>query len=55
MGCENESNLEASGLWDLVQIDEVTEAQMRDYREERRRRYKAKTCIHSAVSKAIFT
>ena len=57
-----ESYLETSGLWDLVQTDMVTKfpenptiAQMRDYREERRKRYKAKTYIHSAVSEAIFT
>ena len=57
-----ESYLEVSGLWDLVQTDVVTKflenptiAQMRDYREEKKRRYKAKICIHSAVSEEIFT
>ena len=28
---------------------------MIDYREDKRRRYKTKTCIHSAVLEAIFT
>lgn len=30
-------------------------AQIKNNREERKKRYKAKTCIHSTISKTIFT
>ena len=52
-----ESYLEACDLWDLVEADpeDPPLAHMRNNRDERKRRYKAKTCIHSAVSETIFT
>ncbi|KAH9666119.1 DUF4219 domain-containing protein [Citrus sinensis] len=63
--CENyqiwvvkmESYLEACDLWDLVEAnpEDPPLAHMRNNRDERKRRYKAKTCIHSAVSETIFT
>ena len=51
-----ESYLQACDLWDLVETDpeDPTMAQIRNNREERKRRYKAKTWIHSAVSETIF-
>ena len=55
-----ESYLQASDLWDAIVEDKVplgedpTMAQIRNHREERRRRYKAKTCIHSAVLDEVF-
>ena len=54
--------LQANELPDLVEYDETsplpkdpTLAQIRNQREERKMKYKAKTCIHLAVSKTIFT
>ena len=35
--------------------EDPTMAQIRNQREERKRRYKAKTCIHSAVTEEVFT
>nr|GMC80153.1 Retrovirus-related Pol polyprotein from transposon RE1 [Ipomoea batatas] len=52
-----ETYLEAHGLWEMLEIDEVpalpedpTIAQMREYREEKKKMNKAKTCIHSALT-----
>ena len=45
-----ESYLQACDLWDLVEIDheDPTVVQIRNNREERKRRYKANTSIHFA-------
>nr|GMC71501.1 Retrovirus-related Pol polyprotein from transposon RE1 [Ipomoea batatas] len=57
-----ETYLEAHGLWEMLEIDEVpalpedpTIAQMREYVEEKKRMNKAKTCIHSALTDEVFT
>ncbi|XP_031127658.1 uncharacterized protein LOC116029757 [Ipomoea triloba] len=57
-----ETYLEAHGLWEMLEIDEVpalpedpTIAQMREYREEKKKMNKAKTCIHSALTDEVFT
>nr|GMC49190.1 uncharacterized protein LOC113766746 [Ipomoea batatas] len=54
--------LKAHGLWEMMEIDEVpalpedpTIAQMREYREEKKKMNKAKTCIHSALTDEVFT
>nr|XP_027121144.1 uncharacterized protein LOC113738144 [Coffea arabica] len=56
------SYLDANDLWDVVEIDPVPElsedptiAEMRAHRDAVKRRSKAMTCIHSAVSDAVFT
>ena len=48
--------LQACDLWDLVETNPEgpTMAQIRNNREERKRSYKAKTCIRSAVSETVF-
>ncbi|XP_031127533.1 uncharacterized protein LOC116029625 [Ipomoea triloba] len=57
-----ETYLEAHGLWEMMEIDEVpalpedpTIAQMRECREEKKKMNKAKTCIHSALTDEVFT
>nr|GLL21413.1 uncharacterized protein LOC113766746 [Ipomoea trifida] len=57
-----ETYLEAHGPWEMLEIDEVpalpedpTIAQMREYREEKKKMNKAKTCIHSALTDEVFT
>jgi len=53
--------LEASGLWDIVMSEiqplqeDPTVAQIRNYNDEKMRRSKAKTCIHSVVFDIVFT
>ncbi|XP_071933991.1 uncharacterized protein [Coffea arabica] len=56
------SYLDANDLWDVVETDPVPElsedptiAEMRAHRDAVKRRSKAMTCIHSAVSDAVFT
>ena len=55
------SYLEANDLWKMLQNeqqplpDDPTIAQMREHREERKKRCKALTCIHTAVSDEVFT
>ena len=55
------SYLEASDLWEVVQEeqpplpDDPTRAQMREHRDERKKRCKALTCIHTTVSDEVFT
>ena len=48
--------LQACDLWDLLETNPEgpTMAQIRNNREERKRSYKAKTCIRSAVSETVF-
>ena len=57
MGCKMESYLEACDLWDLVEADpeDPPLAHMRNNKDERKRRQKAKICIHSAILETIFT
>ena len=58
-----ESYLHACDLWDVVETESElsplpnnpTLAQIKSHREEKARRYKAKTCIHAAVSESVFT
>nr|GMC86785.1 cysteine proteinase 3-like [Ipomoea batatas]GME08098.1 cysteine proteinase 3-like [Ipomoea batatas] len=57
-----ETYLEAHGLWEMMEIYEVpalpedpTISQMREYREEKKKMNKAKTCIHSALTDEVFT
>nr|XP_027118771.1 uncharacterized protein LOC113736014 [Coffea arabica] len=56
------SYLDANDLWNVVETDPVPElsedltiAEMRAHRDAVKRRSKAMTCIHSAVSDAVFT
>ncbi|XP_027182312.1 uncharacterized protein LOC113780733 [Coffea eugenioides] len=56
------SYLDANDLWDVIETDPVPElskvptiAEMRAHRDAVKRRSKAMTCIHSAVSDAVFT
>jgi hypothetical protein len=54
--------LQACGFWDVVEQDhdpqplpgDPTLPQIRNHREERAKKFKAKTCLYSAVSEAIF-
>jgi len=54
--------LQACGFRDVVEQDhnpqsllvDPTLAQIRNHREERAKKFKAKTCLYSAISKAIF-
>ncbi|XP_052181890.1 uncharacterized protein LOC127794683 [Diospyros lotus] len=56
-----ESYLQASDLWDVVTTEiptlpeDPTIAQITENKSATRKGYKAKTCIHSAVSEMIFT
>jgi len=55
--------LQACDFWDAVEQEHETQplpadptlAQIRNHREERARKFKAKTCLYSAVSEAIFS
>ncbi|XP_071920780.1 uncharacterized protein [Coffea arabica] len=56
------SYFDANDLWDVVETDPIPElsedptiAEMRAHRDAVKRRSKAMTCIHSAVSDAVFT
>ena len=55
------SYLEASDLWEVVQDeqqplpDDPTIAQMREHRDERKKRCKALTCIYTAIFDEVFT
>jgi hypothetical protein len=54
--------LQACDFWDAVEQQhdpqplpaDLTLAQIRNHSEERARKFKAKTCLYSAISKAIF-
>ena len=48
--------LQAFDLWDLVETDleDPIIAQIRSNKEERNRRYRAKTCIYFAVADNIY-
>lgn len=58
-----EAYLDASDLWEAIEEDYVIDplpdnpklAQIRNHKERKQRKSKAKSCLFSAVSQAIFT